>query len=156
MSSTVTIPRQPAVQPREPRLATPWLWAVDALVVVLGGMSAEWLDFRELRVPLLLMVGCGVLAAAYATTRGRTGVRPFFATVAAGAATWAAIEALYVVIHLAGGERFHAERFGPQWSQAIGLVAAHGAFLGVPTGAAVGLVLQAVARLRRSPPIPRQ
>ena len=145
MSSTVTIPRQPVVQPREPGLASAWLWAADALVVLLGGMSAEWLDFRELRVPLLLMVGCGVLAAAYATTRGRTGVRPFFATVAAGAATWAAIEALYVVIHLAGGERFHAERFGPQWSQAIGLIAAHGVFLGAPTGLVAGGILQIAA-----------
>src|SRR5512140_3004846 len=99
MSSTLTIPRQPVVQPRAPRIATPWLWAVAALVVVLGGMSAEWLDFRELRVPLLLMVGCGVLAAACAITRGRTGTRAFVETVAAGAVTWAAIEALYVVLH---------------------------------------------------------
>ena len=156
MSSTVTIPRQPVVQPREPGLASAWLWAADALVVLLGGMSAEWLDFRELRVPLLAMAGCGVLAAAWAMTRGRTGARPFAETVAAGAATWAAIEALYVVIHLAGGERFHAERFGPQWSQAIGLVAAHGVFLGVPTGVAVAVALHAAARAKRSPSIPHQ
>jgi len=127
-----------------------WLWAVDALVVVLGGMAAEWLDFRALRVPLLMMAGCGVLAAAWALTRGRTGVRPFFQTVAVGAATWAAIETLYVVIHLAAGERFHAERFGAQWSQAIGLIAAHGLFLGVPTGIAVAVVLHAAVRLRRA------
>ena len=149
MSSTVTIPRQPVVQPRSPSFATPWLWVVDALVVVLGGMSAEWLDFRALRVPLLLMAGCGVLAAAWAITRGRTGVRAFVETVAAGAATWAAIEALYVVLHLAGGEQFHAERFGQQWSQAIGLVAAHGVFLGVPTGVAVAVVLHGASRMRR-------
>lgn len=150
MSSTILVPRQSVATPRQTRIPAAWLWAADALVVALGGMSAEWLDFRALRVPLLAMAGCGVLAAAWAMTRGRTGLRPFLSTVAAGAATWAAIEALYVVIHLAAGERFHAERFGPQWSQAIGLVAAHGLFLGVPTGVAVALVLHAAARARRS------
>jgi hypothetical protein len=150
MSSTVSIPRQPVVRPRVPRIPIAWLWAADALVVVLGGMSAEWLDFRALRVPLLLMAGCGVLAVAWAMTRGRTGMRPFVETVAAGAATWAAIEATYVVLHLAGGERFHAERFGPQWSQAVLLIAAHGVFLGVPTGVGVAIVLHAAARLRRA------
>ncbi len=150
MSSTISIPRQPVARPRAARIPAAWLWAADALVVVLGGMSAEWLDFRELRVPLLAMAGCGVLAAAWAMTRGRTGARPFAETVVAGAATWAAIEATYVVIHLAAGERFHAERFGPQWSQAIGLIAAHGVFLGVPTGIAVAVVLHAAARLRRT------
>ena len=49
-----------------------------------------------------------------------------------------------------GGERFQAERFGPQWSQAVLLVAAHGVFLGVPTGIAVAAVLQVAARLRRT------
>ena len=158
MSSTILLPRQPVAQPRSTRIPAVWLWAADALVVVLGGMSAEWLDFRELRVPLLLMAGCGVLAAAWAITRGRTGVRPFVETVIAGAATWAAIESTYVVIHLAAGERFHAERFGAQWSQAVGLIAAHGLFLGVPTGIAVALVLHAAARWRRwavvSAPVP--
>ena len=150
MSSTISIPRRPVSRPSPLRVPAAWLWAADALVVVLGGMSAEWLDFRALRVPLLLMAGCGVLAATWAMTRGGTGVRPFVQTVAAGAATWAAIEATYVVIHLAAGERFHAERFGPQWSQAIGLIAAHGIFLGVPTGLAVALVLHANARWRRA------
>ncbi len=149
MSSTVTIPARPRPAPRERNLALRLLWGCALVVVVLGGMAAEWLDFRALRVPLLLVAGCGVLAAAWAITRGRTGVRPFIETVAAGAATWAAIEALYVVIHLAGGERFHAERFGPQWSQAIGLVAAHGVFLGMPTGIAVAVVLHGASRVRR-------
>jgi hypothetical protein len=150
MSSTVSIPTRAGARHGTAPTPSAWLWAVDAIVVMLGGMSAEWLDFRALRVPLLMMAGFGVLAAAWALTRGRTGVRPFLQTVAAGAATWAAIETLYVVIHLVAGERFHAERFGPQWSQAIGLIAAHGLFLGVPTGIAVALALHAVARLRRA------
>lgn len=150
MNSTIVVPRHRVAPPRQTRARTAWLWAADAIVIALGGISAEWLDFRELRVPLLAMAGCGVLAAAWAITRGRTGVRPFVETVIAGAATWAAIEATYVVIHLAGGERFHAERFGPQWSQAIGLIAAHGVFLGVPTGVAVAVVLHAAARVRRA------
>ena len=117
---------------------------------MLCGMAAEWLDFRALRVPLLILAGCGALAATWAITRGRVGMRPFLATVAAGAVTWAAIEGLYVVLHLASGERFHAERFGPQWSQAVLLVAAHGLFLGVPTGIVAALVLAASARVRHA------
>ncbi len=113
------------------------------LVALLAGMAAEWLDFRALRVPLLLMVGFGVLGTSYAVTRGRTGPRPFVATVAIGAATWAAAETVYAIIHVAAGERFHAERFGPQWSQAAGLIAAHGLFLGAPTGIAAALMLHA-------------
>jgi hypothetical protein len=125
------------------------MWAGAPLVALLGGMSAEWLDFRALRVPLLLMVGFGVLATSYTMTRGRTGGRPFLRTVVVGAATWAAVETVYEIIHLAAGERFHAARFGPQWSQAIGLVAAHGLFLGVPTGIAAALMLHAPVLRRR-------
>jgi hypothetical protein len=116
------------------------------LVGLLAGIAAEWLDFRELRVPLLLMVGLGVLATAAALTGPRPGTRPgwrmFTVAVASGVATWAGAEAVYTVIHGARGESFHAERFGPQWSQALGLIAAHGLFLGAPTGAAAGLMLQ--------------
>ncbi len=119
------------------------------LVALLGGMSAEWLGFRALRLPLLLMVGLGVLATSYAISGSRTGVRPFLRTVAVGAVTWSAAEAVYAVIHVAGGERFQAERFGPQWSQAIGLIAAHGLFLGTPTGIAAALMLYAPALVRR-------
>jgi hypothetical protein len=119
------------------------------LVAVLGGLSAEWLDFRALRVPLLLMVGFGVLATAYALSGTRTGRRPFATSVLAGAATWAAAEALYCVLHVALGHRFHAGAFGPsQAVQAVGLIATHGLFLGAPTGIAAALMLHAPAWLR--------
>ena len=150
MSSTASIASRPLPGPYVRRLPPGLLWCVDALAVALCGMAAEWLDFRALRVPLLVLAGFGVLAAAWAITRGRAGVRPFLETVAAGVATWASIEAVYVVIHLAQGERFHADRFGAQWSQAVLLVAVHGAFIGVPTGIAVALALHATARLRRA------
>jgi len=50
---------------------------------------------------------------------------------------------------VATGQRFHAERFGPQPLQAVGLVAAHGVFLGAPTGAVAGSVLLAWRRVRK-------
>jgi hypothetical protein len=112
------------------------------IVAVLGGMAGEWLDFRALRVPLLIVVGFGVLATAYAAGGARGGWRAAAATVFIGAATWAASQTVYAAIHLASGERFHAERFGPQWSQAITLIAAHGAFLGAPTGIAAAILLR--------------
>ena len=111
-------------------------------VAVLAGMSAEWLDFRALRIPLLLLVGFGVLATAFAAGGASNGWRPFAATVLIGAGTWAAAQCVYAAIHVAAGERFEADRFGPQWSQAVALIAAHGAFLGVPTGIAAGLILR--------------
>lgn len=112
------------------------------LGAVVGGMAGEWLDFRALRVPLLVAVGLGVLATAYAIHGTGGGWRRFAATVLIGVATWAAAQSIYAVLHLMGGERFHAERFGPQWSQAIALIAAHGAFLGAPTGLAAALMLR--------------
>jgi hypothetical protein len=104
-------------------------------------MSAEWLDFRALRLPLLLIVGCGVLATAYALGGRARDWRAASRTVFVGIATWAGVQCVYSVIHLASGERFRADRFGPQWSQAIGLIAAHGLFLGAPTGIVAALVL---------------
>jgi hypothetical protein len=112
------------------------------LAAVVGGMAGEWLDFRALRVPLLVTMGFGVLATAYAIHGRHGGWRRFAATVLIGAGTWAGAQSIYVAIHLASGERFHAERFGAQWSQAIALVAAHGAFLGAPTGVAAALILR--------------
>jgi hypothetical protein len=120
------------------------------IAAVLGGASGEWLDFRALRVPLLMMVGFGVLATAYAAGGARGGWRGSATTVLIGVATWAAAQSVYVMLHLALGERFHAERFGPQWSQAIALIAAHGAFLGAPTGVVAAALLRFLA-LRARP-----
>ena len=130
----------PSQQPRRP--ASGILLFGAPFVAVLAGMSAEWLDFRALRVPLLLFVGFGVLATAYAAGGVRGGWRSFATTVLIGAVTWAAAQSVYAIIHVASGERFEADRFGPQWSQVIALIAAHGAFLGAPTGLAAAIILR--------------
>jgi hypothetical protein len=107
-----------------------------------AGLAAEWLDFRELRVPLLLMVGAGVLLTAHAAFARQPALRRTLLTVVLGVATWAAAETVYVVLHVATGQEFSAERFGPQPAKALGLIAAHGVFLGAPTGAAAALLLE--------------
>jgi hypothetical protein len=119
-----------------------------ALAAVLAGIAAEWLDFRALRYPILLSVGVGVLFTAHSVFGRRTSVRTFLWTVALGVATWAAAESLYVAIHAARGEAFEAERFGPQWVQAVGLIGVHGLFLGLPTGLAAAAVLSALGWIR--------
>ncbi len=118
------------------------------VAAVLIGLSAEWLDFRELRMPLLLLAGFGILATAHALDGTGTGVRSYARTVLIGVATWGAAQTLYVLLHVARGESFDASRFGPQWAQALGLIAAHGLFLGAPTGVVAAAVL-AAPRLRR-------
>ncbi len=115
---------------------------------LLIGLSAEWLDFRELRVPLLILAGFGILATAYAVNGAGVGMRQFTTTVLIGVATWGAAQTLYVSLHVARGESFDAGRFGPQWAQALGLIAAHGLFLGAPTGVVAAMLLHAL-RLRR-------
>ena len=123
------------------------LLAAPAAAVV-AGLAAEWLDFRALRYPILLLMLAGVTATAFALTGGRAGWRAFVIAVATGVCAWAAAEALYVALHAARGERFDAERFGPQWAQALGLVGVHALVLGAPTGIAAGMLLQARALLR--------
>ena len=90
-----------------------------------------------------------VLSTAFALFGRRAGVRPLLATILLGAVTWAAAESLYVALHTARGEAFDAARFGPQWSQALGLIGVHGLFLGVPTGIVAAAVIAASQRLRR-------
>lgn len=126
-----------------------WLLLGAPVVAILAGIAAEWLDFRALRYPLLLMVGAGVLATAYALFGSERTLRAFVAAMVLGAATWAAAETLYVVIHTIRGEPFDAERFGPQWAQALGLIGVHALFLGVPTGIAAGIARYANARFPR-------
>jgi hypothetical protein len=211
--TTISLIRRSAPLPRA------LLLAGAPVAAVLAGMAAQWLDFRELRWPLLALVGLGVLATAWALTPGREGAggrskrrpyttahkvhagavaggrskqrpyaphevhagavaggtqrpyaaptldadgdrvagargeqRPYTAggafllTVMLGVATWAAAETVYVLLHVALGERFEAERFGPQPAQALGLIAAHALFLGLPTGAVAGAVRHVIAR----------
>jgi hypothetical protein len=149
---TAHSPAIPAAARSSSPLGERWLLLGAPLVAVLGGLSAEWLDFRALRVSLLLMVGFGVLATSYALSGTRRGPRPFATSVLAGAATWATAEALYCALHVALGHRFDADAFGSsQPVQAVGLIAAHGLFLGAPTGIAAALMLHAPAwrRARR-------
>jgi len=132
--------------PRASLTGGSWLLFGAPLAAILAGMAAEWLDFRTLRYPLLIMVGAGVLSTAWALFGVQRTLRAFFATVLLGAATWAAAETLYVALHAIQGERFDAERFGPQWAQAVGLIGIHALFLGVPTGGAVAVVRHLLAR----------
>ena len=114
------------------------------LAAIAAGLAAEWLDFRALRYPLLALVLAGVTATSLALAlTARHGVtRDSAVALAIGVATWAAAETLYVVIHALRGEPFEAERFGPQWAQALGLIAVHALALGAPTGVAAALLLQ--------------
>jgi hypothetical protein len=112
------------------------------LVALAAGLSAQWLDFRALRVPLLLIVGFGVLAMASVLVRNRRGWPRIAVATLVGIGTWAAAETSYAIVHVALGEHFHASRFGSQPLQAVGLIVAHGVFLGAPTGLVAGLMLQ--------------
>lgn len=146
-----TLQTTPRSDPQQPERSIPgrnlaWLVWGAPFVAVAAGFAAEWLDFRALRYPLLLMVGLGVLATAVALLGPKRGLRPLALTVLLGMATWAAAETLYVLLHVAGGERFDAERFGPQWRQALGLIGVHALFLGAPTGVVAGIVRAFIAR----------
>jgi hypothetical protein len=122
------------------------------LAALIVGVGGEWLDFRALRVPILLVVGICVLAAACSFSP-RGGVGDFVRTSLVGAATWGTGGVLYAIIHVARGESFDASRFGPQWSQALGLIAVHALLLGLPTGIAVASAMQAYRwRREQSPP----
>ena len=112
---------------------------IGALIVGAGG---EWLDFRALRVPILLAVGLCLLAAV-CSVPARGGIRDFVRTSVVGAATWGTGGVLYVMIHVARSESFDASRFGPQWSQALGLIVVHALLLGLPTGIGVAALMQA-------------
>jgi hypothetical protein len=135
---------------RAGRFPERWLLLGAPIVALLAGLAAEWLDFRALRYPLLLLVGMGVLATAIALFERERPLRAFALTVLVGAATWGAAETLYVILHLVQGESFDAERFGPQWRQALGLIGVHALFLGVPTGIAAGVLRNVIAARART------
>ena len=136
--ATASISR-PAPATVRPRVSP--LLAGAPIAALLAGLGAEFVDFRELRVLFLLGVGFGVLSTSYALTGARPGWRTLGIAALAGVATWGAGEALYTFIHASRGELFHADRFGSQPTQALGLIAAHGLFLGLPTGLAAGAML---------------
>ena len=128
------------------------------LAALLAGCAAEWLDFRALRYPLLVLVLFGVTLTRHAhdlLARDREGARQrgsldaVLRTVVLGVVTWGVAETVYVLLHVVQGERFEADRFGPQAVQAIALIAAHGVFLGAPTGIAAWALLQLRSMLRR-------
>jgi hypothetical protein len=144
----VTQPSTAAEAPFRPVSVASWLMFGAPAAAVIAGFAAEWLDFRALRYPLLLMVGAGVLGTSWALLGRRRGVGAFLMTVLLGAATWGIAEMLYAIIHAAQGETFDAERFGPQWGQALGLIGVHALFLGVPTGVATGVLRELIARVR--------
>ncbi len=157
-----------------------WAAVASATVGVLTvALSAEFVDFRTLRVPILMAVGVCVLWTAIVWIGPRRpidGGRPdegghvgpplrgrsasaveFLRSTALGAGIWGAGGAVYAIVHVARGETFDADRFGPQWAQALGLIGVHALFLGVPTGIATALVLYVVRRMRqeRERPAPR-
>jgi hypothetical protein len=119
------------------------------VAAVLAGMAAQWLDFRALRQPLLILVLVGVVATTYVLADGRRGIRAFFIGFGVGFAAWAGEQLVYTSLHIASGERFTAEQFGPQWAQALVLIIAHATLLGLPTGAIAGLLLH-LPPLRRA------
>ena len=115
-----------------------------------AGIAAEWLDFRALRYPLLLMVALGVMVTARALLGPRFEWQALAVTAGVGMAAWGAAETVYVVLHVAQGERFSFEAFDSQPAQAAGLIALHAILLGLPTGLAAGAVLAVFARILRA------
>lgn len=130
------------------RRIDPFLFAAPVAAVA-AGMGAEWLDFRALRYPLLLMMGLGVVVTGYALVGDRTGWKAAVKTVVLGVSAWAAAQTFYVVLHLALGGRLNFEMFDSQPAQAAGLIVAHGVFLGAPTGGVAAAGLWLMARMRR-------
>jgi hypothetical protein len=121
-----------------------------ALVALAAGLSAEFLDFRALRVPILLLVLSGVIAGVRLVNIGRPGHRIAIALVS-GAAAWGGAQLVYAVIHASRGRTFdfNAWPWEAQASQAAGLILAHAVFLGLPTGIAAAVVVEAWTWLRR-------
>ena len=134
VDARISSPRPAFDAARLARLAAP-------LAAVLAGFAGQYADFRSLREPILLVVGLGVLATGWAFTREAGAWRTILLAAAIGTATWGGAQLVYVILHVLSGEPFEMERIDPQWAQAITLVAAHAAFLGVPTGLVAGLLL---------------
>ena len=146
MSVTQSSPIRSAESTNGAFSASGWMILGAPAAAILAGLAAEWLDFRALRYPLLLGVGLGVLATALALFGRDRGLRPFLLVVVLGAATWAAAETLYVIIHASRGAPFETERFDSEWAKGLFLIGVHALFLGVPTGFAAAVVRHVIVR----------
>lgn len=114
--------------------------AATAAAITTGLLSAltEFRDWREL---ILVMMVAGAAMGAVGVHRGPSNRRLALTAFLLGPGMWALAQVVYVLVQLGRGEPFDADRFGPQWSQALGLIAAHAVFLGIPTGAAAAVLV---------------
>ncbi len=115
-----------------------WLVVGAPLAAVISGVCAHFFADRQ---PLLIPMMIGIVATSFALARGGTGLRVFLLALAVGFLAWGGEQIVYSITHVAAGEQFEAERFGPQWAQVLGLTLAHAVFLGLPSGLLAGLLL---------------
>ena len=108
------------------------------LAAVVSGVLAHFVADRQ---PLLIPMTIGIVATSFALARGRKGPRVFLLALGVGFLAWGGEQIVYSITHVIAGERFEAERFGPQWAQVLGLTFAHAVFLGLPSGLLAGLLL---------------
>lgn len=115
-----------------------WLLATALGLAVVSGIGAHVMTDRQ---PLLLPMSIAVFAAAYALTATARPARLVIVSLAAGAALWGLEQVVYAITHVAAGDEFTADRFGPQWLQALALIGAHATLIGLPSGLVAALVL---------------
>jgi hypothetical protein len=108
---------------------------------IAAGLFSSLTEFREWQELILVMMVAGAAAGAVGLAGDRDGRRLALTALALGPAMWAGAQVVYVAVQLVQGDPFEADRFGPQWVQAVGLIAAHAVFLGVPTGLAAALLV---------------
>lgn len=110
---------------------------------VVAGLAAEWLDFRALRAPILIMVVAAVLITGGALIGGRRDGGAFATITLVGVLAWTAVSAVFVAVHGTRGESFMfgEEYLDQQWMRAAGVIVAHGLLLGAPTGVAAALIV---------------
>lgn len=117
------------------------------MLATASGIAAHFFSERQ---PLLVPTSVAVVMASYALSGGLPFRRALAVSVGVGFALWGFEQAVYAVVHVASGEEFTADRFGPQWSQALLLILAHATLIGVPSGVVAALLLR-MPPLRRSP-----
>lgn len=112
-----------------------------AAAAITTGLLSALTEFREWRELILVMMVAGAAMGAAGLHRGSDDRRLTLTAFVLGPAMWALAQIVYVMVQLGRGEPFEADRFGPQWAQALGLIAAHAVFLGTPTGVAAALLV---------------